>query len=193
MQAGGNTIGSSMSDLRNYVTSRLLWNPRLSGQELIDEFLDLHYGKAAAPIRRFINLVHDNAVKKGCTKNCFATGADYGIDDAVAQAGLQAFAEAMDLADSDEIRRRVEQASLCAYRAAAEDAWQWIWWIPEEKARPQDKPMPDEIIRKTRPHAKILFELCDKYGVTMWDEQVTIEKAKEYFRQAYRLKDKEPI
>ncbi|MBN1554103.1 MAG: DUF4838 domain-containing protein [Phycisphaerae bacterium] len=193
MQAG-HIEGTSMSDLRNYVTSRLLWNPRLSGQALIDEFLDLHYGPAAPPIRRFIHLVHDNAVKKGCTKNCFATGADYGIDDEITIAGLEAFAEAMELTGKDEtLRRRVEKASICAWRCAVEDAWQWIYDVPNEKPNTHDKPMPAEIILKTRPYARKLFELCDRYGVTMWDELIPIGKAKDYFRQAYRLKDKEPI
>ena len=193
MQAAGNTIGSSMSDLRNYVTSRLLWNPQLSGQELIDEFLNLHYGPAAPPIRRFVNLVHDNAVKRGCTKNCFATGADYGIDDEIALAALAAFSEAMQLADSDEVRLRVEKASICAYRAAVEDVWQWIYDVPNERPNKHDEPMPAHTILKTRPYAAILFRLCEKYGVTMWDELVKIETARDYFRKAYRLSDNEPL
>lgn len=193
MQGAGNTIGSSMSDLRNYVTSRLLWNPQLSGQELIDEFLTLHYGPADEPIREFIHLVHDNAVKLGCTKNCFATGADYGIDDEIAHAGLQAFRKATRLADCDAVRTRVEKASICAYRAAVEDAWQWIYDVPNERPNEQTQPMPAEIIIKTRPYAETLFRLCEKHGVTMWDELVKIETAREYFRKAYRLGDDEPL
>ncbi len=98
-------------DLRNYMTSRLLWNPELRGPALMDEFLDLHYRRAAPPIRRYIDLVHDNAEKKGIHKNCFGEAKDFDIDETVAQAGLDAFSEARRLADDDTVRARVEKAS----------------------------------------------------------------------------------
>ena len=60
MQAAGNSTGAELSDLRNYVMANLLWDPSRSGQKLADEFLDLHYDKAAPPIRRFINMYHDH-------------------------------------------------------------------------------------------------------------------------------------
>ena len=53
MQAAGNSTGAELSDLRNYVMANLLWDPNRNGQQLCDEFLDLHYGKAAPPIRRW--------------------------------------------------------------------------------------------------------------------------------------------
>ena len=65
MQAAGNSTGAELSDLRNYVMANLLWDPTRSGQQLIDEFLDLHYGKAAPPIRQFINMYHDHCAVEG--------------------------------------------------------------------------------------------------------------------------------
>lgn len=59
MQAAGNANGAELSELRAYLISRLLWDPSLNGRQVIDEFLDLHYGPAAAPIRRFIERVHE--------------------------------------------------------------------------------------------------------------------------------------
>ncbi|UCF16023.1 MAG: DUF4838 domain-containing protein, partial [Phycisphaerales bacterium] len=123
MQAAGNALGAELSDLRNYVMANLLWDPTKSGEKLVNEFLDLHYGRGAAPIRRFINLTHEHALASGLHPNCFGKARDYAIDENIARAGLDAFAEAMRLAESDAVRARVEKASICAYRAAIEPVW----------------------------------------------------------------------
>jgi hypothetical protein len=71
-------------------------------------------------IRRFINLTHEHALASGLHPNCFGRAKDYAVDESIAQAGLDAFAEAMELSENDAIRARVEKASICAYRAAIE-------------------------------------------------------------------------
>ena len=189
MQGAGNAMGAEFSDLRNYITSRLLWNPELSGPALMDEFLDLHYGPAAPPIRQFIQIVHDNAEKQGLHRNCFGQTAHFGIDKAVAQAGLSAFDEALKLADSESVRARVEKASICAYRAAIDPAWGWIeanrhLWGDDRSASP---PMEAAIAQQCRPHVRRLFELCDQYGVTHWSEGIEIEKIRQWFAMGYGL------
>ena len=167
MQAAYTSLGTEFSDLRNYVTCRLLWDPQLSGQELIDEFLDLHYGKAAPPIRRFINRVHDTCEGKGLDTPFDGKWAQFGIDDSVVAAGLEAFEEALRLADDDATRARVEKASICACRMAIQDAYTWDI---------KTGPLPEEIAGRTRPHVERMFKLCDKYGVTNFTEGLTIDK-----------------
>ncbi len=152
----GNVRGAALCDLRNYVIANLLWDPSRSGRELMDEFLDLHYAEAAPPIRRFIELIHDNAEAKGLHRNCFGRGADYGIDERVASAGLDACAEALTLAKSSEVRTRVEKASMAALRAALEPVWH------AEKAEDVDP----GLAARMRPLARRLFELCSQHGVT---------------------------
>jgi len=175
MQAAYTTIGAEFSDLRNYLTSRLLWDPNLSGEALIDEFLQLHYGRAAPPIRRFINLLHDNAEAKGIggDRNYNGSCKDWGLDEAMVKAALAAFDEAMRLADDDAVRARVEKASICAYRMASDDAITW----DDKKG-----PLPPDIASRTRPYVKHLFELCDKYGVTNFTESLTIDKRQDPVR-----------
>ena len=154
MQAAGNANGAELSQLRAYVISQLLWDPSRNAKQVMDEFLDLHYGPAAAPIRRFIERVHDRAEASGRHHNCFGRLANYGLDETDAQAGLDAFAEARRLANTDAVRQRVERASLCAYRAALEPIWY------------RDKgPLPPEVAQKMRPLAKRFFELCDQFAV----------------------------
>ncbi len=154
MQAAGNANGAEFSELRAYIISNLLWDPSRSGERLMNEFLDLHYGPAAGPIREFIKRVHDRAEAGGKHHNCFGRQADYGLDETDAQAGLDAFGKALSLADTDAIRSRVEKASVCAYRAALEPVWY-----------PQGKPLDRNLIQKMQPLAKRFFELCDKYGI----------------------------
>ncbi len=164
MQAAGNANGAELSELRAYVISRLLWDPSRSGQEAIDEFLELHYGPAAPPIRRYIKHIHDRAEASGRHQNCFGQLADYGLDQSDAELGLEAFAEALKLADSDEVRSRVERASICVYRAALEP----IWYR-------DSGPLEPAVAEKLRPAAKRFLELCDKFQVDRaqeWGEEI---------------------
>jgi hypothetical protein len=165
MQAAGNALGAELSDLRNYVMANLLWDPTKSGRKLIDEFLDLHYGRGAEPIRRFINLTHENALASGLHPNCFGRAKDYAIDEPIAQAGLDAFAEAMKLAENNTVRARVEKASICAYRAAIEP----IWYIKDKSS------VNPALAKRMRPLVKHFLELCKKYGVTHISERSRIE------------------
>ena len=169
MQAAGNALGAELSDLRNYVMANLLWDPTRSGRKLIDEFLDLHYGRSAGPIRRFIHLTHENALASGLHPNCFGRAKNYAIDESIARAGLDAFAEAMELAENDAVRARVEKASICAYRAAIEP----IWYA-------KDKSKVDPVlVQRMRPLVKRFLELCDTYGITNASERSKIEAESE--------------
>lgn len=193
MQGQGNNIGGSFSDLRNYVTSRLLWNPELSGEELIDEFLTLHYEKAAPPIRKWLIQLHDSALENGIVKdeNCFAAPADYGITPELAQAGIEAFEKAIKLAGNEEIRNRVEKASIAAYRAAVGDMpfllsghkhsrWKKGLWKPDERLTP-------EAAKSAIPYMRELIELCRKYEVPRWSESWTMEEALQIWREVFGL------
>jgi sugar phosphate isomerase/epimerase len=120
----------------------------------MNEFLDLHYAEAAEPIRKYIQRIHDKAEASGKHHNCFGNLNDYGLDETDAQAGLDAFADAIDLAKSDAVRSRVERASICAYRAAIEPVWY--------KKRGPLKP---ELAEQMRPLVKRFFELCDNHQV----------------------------
>jgi hypothetical protein len=155
------------------VMSNLLWDPSRSGRQLADEFLDLHYGKAALPIRRFINMVHDHCESKGIHRNCFGRAADYGIDAAITKAAMEAFAEALALADSAAVKSRVEKASICAYRCAIDTAWD----PPGGKRR-----LEAAEAQRMRPLVKKFCQLCDKYEVPKFSEGTSLEQAKQRLR-----------
>ena len=131
MQAAGNGVSAEFSDLRNYMICRLLWDPSQSGEALMDEFLTLHYKRAAGPIREFIDLIHDTAEKSGRHRHCMAHYAQYyGIDGwDVASRALALFDKALALEPAGVVHQRVEKASIAAVRLAIEP----IWYVKDPK------------------------------------------------------------
>lgn len=158
MQCTSSEHGNEFEDLRNYLLARLMWDPTLDDRELMNEWIDLHYGPAAEPIRQWIDRLHDRSLASGKHCRCMGgTYAEYGLDDSDVQFGLDAVDRAMKLAgDNQAGRERVSKASIWAYRAALEP----VWYVkPGETVDPA---MADRI----RPLARRFFELCKKHGVT---------------------------
>lgn len=57
-QAAYNTCTSNFSELRMYVWSKLMWNPNLNVQDLIDEFMVYYYRDAADEMQNLFNSVY---------------------------------------------------------------------------------------------------------------------------------------
>ena len=172
MQGAWNAFGGEMCQLWNYMTSKLLWDPTQSGQELMGEFLDHHYGKAAASIRRFINHVHDwVAANLGHTRHmsCPDSG---GIDASIAEIGIEAISEALKLADDETMKTRVEKASISAYAAALRPAVGWLWHLPDKSG------LDSEVAKQLQPTFMAFLPLCEKHGVTHVLEREKVEKAR---------------
>ncbi|MBT4496278.1 MAG: DUF4838 domain-containing protein [Gemmatimonadetes bacterium] len=161
MQANGNGRTGELSDLRNYVIGRLLWDPKADEKELQREFIELHYGKAGGPIEEYLEMLHDNAEARGVHPNCFPSAEEAGLDAAVAKRSADYFAQALELATDDAIRSRVEKASICAYRALiVTEAWE----SEEEKERSLDR----------------YIALCKNHGMSHSAER---QLADEYFAE----------
>ena len=68
-----------------------------------------------------VELIHDAAVASGVHRNCFADRAvQYGIDPALGRPAVALFQQALAEAETDEVKKRVERASIGAYRLAIE-------------------------------------------------------------------------
>ena len=145
---------TDLIDLRHYLMTRLVWNPMLNDREVVDEFLDLHYVESAPPIRRFINLVHDSYRDIELHHVKWQPHA-LSVDESVAATGLNLFAEAMKLARSDQVRFRVEKASISAYRAVLD---------PIFKLK-GDAEVASDVAEQLRPVAKEYFRLCKRHGI----------------------------
>jgi hypothetical protein len=120
MQANGNGTSGELSDLRNYLISRMLWNPNFDDKAVLEEFVKLNYGSASLPILEYINMFHDNAEKAGLNPGCFPSPADVGLNPEMCKKIMAYFDNALKLADNDIVKARVEKASICAYRAMIE-------------------------------------------------------------------------
>ncbi|MBN2269576.1 MAG: DUF4838 domain-containing protein [Sedimentisphaerales bacterium] len=64
--------GAEMAELRAWVLAKLLWNPNLDGQKLIDEFIEGYYGPAAPHIKAYLNVTHDAVEATGDHLGCFS-------------------------------------------------------------------------------------------------------------------------
>ncbi|MEX2545244.1 MAG: DUF4838 domain-containing protein [Phycisphaeraceae bacterium] len=58
-QGNWQAADGELQPMRAYVLARLLWDPSLDGEMLIDEFLAGVYGEAAAPLRAYLDLLTD--------------------------------------------------------------------------------------------------------------------------------------
>ncbi|NUQ64121.1 MAG: DUF4838 domain-containing protein [Pirellulales bacterium] len=58
------TVHGELSALGGYITAKCLWNPSCDANAAMNEFLEAYYGKAAGPIRSYIDLLHDHAERE---------------------------------------------------------------------------------------------------------------------------------
>jgi hypothetical protein len=59
-----NTPQSELAALGGYVSAKCLWNPNYDPNRAIAEFLDGYYGRAAAPIREYVEMLHNYAERE---------------------------------------------------------------------------------------------------------------------------------
>lgn len=59
-EQGNIQSGGDFAPLRSYLIARLLWNPDIDIEKEKNEFIDAYYGPAAAEIKEYIRLLHDN-------------------------------------------------------------------------------------------------------------------------------------
>ncbi|MEA5127584.1 MAG: DUF4838 domain-containing protein [Proteiniphilum sp.] len=67
------TMGGEMAELRSYLISKLLWNPKTDPEMLIDDFVNGYYGKAGPFIRKYINTMRDALLESGFRLNIFGS------------------------------------------------------------------------------------------------------------------------
>ena len=98
--AGGG--GGSDAELRSYVMAKLLWNPDLDSENLINEWMDGVYGKAAKPMRAWFDLLHQQVREKKIHFTCYPDVNVAYLTDDVMKKGDALFDEAEKLASGDE-------------------------------------------------------------------------------------------
>ncbi|MDA0333564.1 MAG: DUF4838 domain-containing protein [bacterium] len=71
-QQGNREVGGEWAELRSYLIAKLLWNPDVDVEGVMDDFLVGYYGAAAAPhLRAYIDTQHDALAASGADLNIF--------------------------------------------------------------------------------------------------------------------------
>jgi hypothetical protein len=71
-QGAYQSYGSEMAELRAWVLAKLLWNPTLDGEKLIDEFIEGYYGESGPHIKAYLKITHDAVEASGDHLGCFS-------------------------------------------------------------------------------------------------------------------------
>ena len=113
-QGCGDTINSDFGALRAYVLSKLMWDPSLDSNELIDEFLYHYYGKAHKIVRSYIDLFVGEVLQKDICVGTFAHPDNPVYSESLLNKAGMLVQKAKDavLYESEIIRRHVEIFAL---------------------------------------------------------------------------------
>ncbi|MFN0171189.1 MAG: DUF4838 domain-containing protein [Bryobacteraceae bacterium] len=105
--------GGHGAELRAWVMAKLMWNPNENMSRLVDEFFETAYEKAAAPMRRVFDLMHQQVrlPPEGRGRHLWIDQAPWMPPAAVDQAA-KLYADATAVAGTDAIRRRIRKDSL---------------------------------------------------------------------------------
>ena len=142
-QGAYSTNGAEMAELRAWVLAKLLWDPTLDGQTLIDEFIDGYYGPAGPYIKAYLNVTHDAVEVSDDWLRCFSQHTAKFLSFETLNKGwthLKAAEQAVQ--DDPELRFRVQVAQLPVLYV-----FMMRWDEMRETAQKAgaDWPMPDSI------------------------------------------------
>ena len=109
------SVNGELSSLGGYIIAKYLWNPDYDEDTAINEFLEGVYGKAAKPIRRYIDLLHDKVEKDNIHVGIWVgpKEAQYLTPDIMAKAGKLWDKAERAVVDDPETLERVTIARLC--------------------------------------------------------------------------------
>ena len=115
-QGNYHSPSGEFAELRIYLISKLMWDPDIDVEQVMDEFLTGYYGLAAAPIRKYIRMLTDHLVKDNVHMCIFDDPRLYITDEDLAAAALlwdEAEALAADEAELARVRRSRLQVRYC--------------------------------------------------------------------------------
>lgn len=167
MQGNGRAPAGELSDLRNYVTSRLLWDPTLDAEVLIDEFLTLHYGPGADTVRAYIEATRRAAEAHGAYAGLWSLPLEQGLNPVVADELVGLFESTTAKLINPTYRERLEKVSIAAYKAYVEAGG--VVTYANHRITMQYPRGGDARIRR-------YVALCEKYGQTRNQEFQELEE-----------------
>lgn len=76
LEQGSGPGYSDMAELKGYVLAKLLWNPDVNVDQLVQEFTEGYYGPAGQYVRAYLSATRNAAVKTHATMDIFGNVAD---------------------------------------------------------------------------------------------------------------------
>ncbi len=178
MQAAGNAQNTELCELRNYLISRLLWDPTQDDRKVIGEFVTLYYGKAAGKVHGYLTLIGDAARRSGIHQHCFGSAASYGINADVARQGLKLLEEGIALAENDTVRRRVRKLMIGPRTVLVDPLARWLRGHQHEIAARTSGKVPREAVSGIEDEIRDVFQLYDEFQVDRFAEWLSVAQVK---------------
>ncbi len=108
--------GNEFAELKAYLISKLLWNPKLNDKEIIDDFINGYYGNAGNYIKEYFNLLHSEGIKSGQRLDIYDSPISY-ANTFLSEDNIKRYKEIFDKAEESvinnpEVLERVKVARL---------------------------------------------------------------------------------
>lgn len=107
-QAAYTSNAGTFAGLRAYVISKLLWNPDVNAESVIDDYMYGYFGRAGQYIRGYFDMIR--GLRNDNTHFRDLKPVDPIFTDSFVKEAVRLFDKAEAVADNDEIRQRVERA-----------------------------------------------------------------------------------
>ncbi|GHT69106.1 hypothetical protein AGMMS50239_35350 [Bacteroidia bacterium] len=99
--------------MKNWVISRLMWNPDLDENQLIDEFLTGYYGKKAAPyLRKYWDLLTNRTKESGVYLRCYMGHTADWLTVPVYAEAASLMKQALDVTKDETLRNRLRREEI---------------------------------------------------------------------------------
>jgi hypothetical protein len=150
--------------MRNWVLSRLMWNPELDADRLIDEFLTGYYGKEAAPyLRQYWDLLTAGCLASGVYLRCYMNTTDAWLDIPAYAKAAALMEKALEVTKDKTVRDRLRREAIPLKYVLLLENERFKAYEKENGSSPLTLPEPERALRE-------FMALLDEFKVTMYHE-----------------------
>jgi hypothetical protein len=123
-QQGSGSSWSDLAELKQYYISKLLWNPNLDGDSLINRFIGTYYGAAAPFIRKYYDLSHDAMQEAAARQNLDIYGLpSYYFNTFLTRDLVSQYRDQMDMAEQAAANDSATLSRVLRVRMPVDFAW----------------------------------------------------------------------
>jgi len=152
---------SELFELRSYLTAKLLWNPDLKADDIIEEFTDTYYEEAGKYIKEYIDIIHGEITKTPDFFLFLYGDPSQGFDSFLRPELLEKYDELFAKAEASvsakpAVLKRVKTARLSTHYAALEASRKGLSEIYK--------------LEKAASRLKLFEDICNNNGIILMNE-----------------------